>query len=138
MAWTDVVEGSGKYISLKEDGQSVTFTVLAEPVKQMIPRVGGQPPRKTYLFAVLVDGEDECSLWRAGVGAACAVKAALKDGELMGRARLTLTRHGKASDRNTTYQVTEVQKNTPAYIKKAAAVEFPDLAAVKVPDSSKF
>lgn len=136
--WKDVRVGSGQYLTLKSDGEKATVVFLGEPYEQAMTGAGGKAKRR-YLFNVgTAEAKDKALVYPAGPTVATAIKAALKDGELVGKVSVTITRHGASGDRDTKYELGTPKKLTPAEVKKFAALELVDLAAEPLPSGSKF
>jgi len=140
MGWKDVRVGSGQYITLKNDGERATVVFLGEPYEQIMLAAGGKTKRR-YLFNVgtpeNVD-KGKSAIFPAGPTVATDIRAALKDGELVGKVSVTLTRRGVSGDRDTKYELGTPKKLSPAEVKKFAALALVDLAAEPLPSGGKF
>lgn len=138
MGWKDVRVGSGQYITLKGDGEKATVVFLGEPFEQAMPQAGGKTKRR-YLFNVgTAESKEKAAIFPAGPTVATAIRAVLKDGELVGKVAVTITRRGVSGDRDTKYDLGTPKKLSPAEVKKFAALELVDLAAEPLPSGGKF
>jgi hypothetical protein len=136
--WKDVRVGSGQYLGLKENGDKATLVFLGEPFEQALAGANGKTKRR-YLFNVATaEAKDKAMIYTAGPTQATDIKTALKDGELVGKVSLTITRRGASGDRDTKYELGTPRKLSPAEVKRFAALELVDLAAEPLPTGGKF
>lgn len=144
MGWKDIKSGSGQYIVLKNDKDTVELVFIGEPHEQLSTSRDGKAKRR-YLFNVATpETEGKAAIFACGPQLATQIAQVLsrnpedQDGELAGKVAVILTRHGAAGSNATTYELGKPKKLTPARVKAVAALELVDLAAEKAPANSKF
>lgn len=133
MKWGDIKEGSGDFISLKNDKDAFKGVVVGEPHMQEIQGKGGA--RKSFLFNIAQPPAPKCKTFRCGVRLAAKLREAVKDGKLCGKVEVQVVRNGAAGDQGTTYAV-EVRQLTSKEIAAAAKCAPLDLQEVEIPDGS--
>ena len=133
MKWSEVKEGSGDFISLKNDGDKFKGVPIGEPHMQEIQGKGGA--RKSFLLNIAQPPAPKCKTFRCGVRLAAKLREAVKDGKLSGKVEVEVVRHGAAGDQGTTYDVA-VKNLTGKEIAAAAKCQVINLAEVEIPDSS--
>jgi antitoxin (DNA-binding transcriptional repressor) of toxin-antitoxin stability system len=133
MGWGDCKAGAGNYINLKEDGESVTVTVVGEPVVKTVTDKSGNTRKRVFLAAATGEllKKGKLGILPLNITTAEALAKLLKANDpkasLVGKVSVKLTRHGAKGDMGTKYELTLAGKLSPAEVKRLASLELPDL-----------
>tara|TARA_Y100000310_G_scaffold330007_1_gene400898 strand:- start:8679 stop:9110 length:432 start_codon:yes stop_codon:yes gene_type:complete len=95
--------GSGLFIKLENDGDSIAFIIVAEPFSQ--EQIGAYGKKRRALFPVMT--ADGLQLWGVGVKLYRSVEENWKT--LRGKA-IKLVRHGEAKNPATRYEIKPLKK----------------------------